>query len=198
MDWPKSCLIYRSFLFLFVLSFVSCFKTETSNKASSKSLQSPKTQTNSKILEKAPNPPPVKKPSDSKDQGQSFQIKNVKLGDKRLKVAIADTHDLRQQGLMNRESWGDFEGMLFIFEGELVRYFWMKNTLLALSVGFLDSTGRLLEVHDMNPPKSALQRNVDRVSSRRPAKYALEVPQGWFKENDLVAGPNGSLLEILD
>jgi len=136
--------------------------------------------------------------SSATDKGPDFKVKNITLGSKKLKVAIADTRKKRNYGLMHRKSWGEWQGVLFVFNNESKRSFWMKNTLLPLSIGFLNSEGVLLEFHDMNPPKSVFQKTVDRAFSKWPAKYALEVPQGWFKKHNIKAGPKGSKLIILD
>ena len=103
-------------------------------------------------------------------------------------MAVADDGLKRQHGLMHRSSWGDIQGMLFIFDNEAPRSFWMKNTLLPLSLGFFGEDFKLQEIQDLNPPKSLLQKHVDRAFSKNPARYVLEVPQGWYKRNSIKPG----------
>jgi uncharacterized membrane protein (UPF0127 family) len=87
---------------------------------------------------------------------------------------IARTAAERETGLMFRESLADGEGMLFVFERDEALSFWMKNTLIPLSIAYISYNGRILEIHDMRP------RDLTPVRSGRSARYALEVPQGWF------------------
>jgi hypothetical protein len=60
--------------------------------------------------------------------------------------------------------------------------FWMKNTRIPLSIAFIDQQGRIVDIQDMEP--FSLRTRV----SARPAQYALEVNQGWFKKNGIDVG----------
>lgn len=91
------------------------------------------------------------------------------------------------RGLMYREKLEPESGMLFVFEREQVLSFWMKNTLIPLSIAFLDARGTVVRIADMTP------LSIDTVSSERPAQYALEVQQGAFARYGLAVG---STLEI--
>jgi hypothetical protein len=91
-----------------------------------------------------------------------------------VKTELARTPEERSQGLMHRTQLADGEGMLFIFERDQILSFWMKNTLIPLSIAFITADGRIIEIKDMQP----LDENP--VSSSRSVRYALEVPQGWF------------------
>lgn len=118
-----------------------------------------------------------------------FKTRTVSIGPKTINVWIADTDKKRNQGLMFKTKWPKkIQGMLFIFEGQSRRSFWMKNTYLPLSLGFFDQKGVLLEMASMDPPKSLAQVRVDRVLSAKSAKYVLEVPKGWFKKENIKAG----------
>jgi uncharacterized membrane protein (UPF0127 family) len=99
-----------------------------------------------------------------------------------VKLEIARTEAERNQGLMNRSSVPDGEGMLFVFETEQILSFWMKNTLIPLSIAFIRTDGRIIEIRDMQ----AL--DVSTVRSSRSARYALEVPQGWFSRVGIESG----------
>jgi uncharacterized membrane protein (UPF0127 family) len=95
---------------------------------------------------------------------------------------VARTDAERAQGLMNRPSLPDGEGMLFVFEREQIVSFWMKNTRIPLSIAFIRTDGRITEIRDMR----AL--DITSVSSARSVRYALEVPQGWFARAGIKTG----------
>ena len=99
-----------------------------------------------------------------------------------IMAEIARTSAQREQGLMYRKELKDGRGMLFIFERDEVLAFWMKNTLIPLSIAYIAYDGRILEVHDMQPG------NLNPVVSNRSARYALEVPQGWFDRAGISVG----------
>ncbi|MBN2628736.1 MAG: DUF192 domain-containing protein [Spirochaetales bacterium] len=100
----------------------------------------------------------------------------MKLKGHTLKVELARSAQERQNGLMNREKMARDRGMLFIFPNEAPRSFWMKNTLIPLSIAFLDRDGVILNIEDMEP------LDLSPVPSDGPAMYALEVNQGLFHE----------------
>ncbi len=83
---------------------------------------------------------------------------------------------------MFREEVPEGTGMLFVFEREEILSFWMKNTYVPLSVAYADRSGRILEIHDMEPESLAP------VRSSRPARYALEVPRGYFERAGIRPG----------
>jgi uncharacterized protein len=93
-------------------------------------------------------------------------------------VEIADTQEEREVGLMHRESLPDDAGMIFLFEEEIAGGFWMKNTLIPLSIAFADGDGTILRILDMEPceadPCEIYDPGVSYAS-------ALEVNQGAFE-----------------
>jgi len=91
-----------------------------------------------------------------------------------VKAEIARTQEERAQGLMYRKELPDGEGMLFVFERDQVLSFWMKNTYIPLSIAYITSDGRIVEIRDMYP------HDESSVLSGRSVRYALEVPQNWF------------------
>ena len=99
-----------------------------------------------------------------------------------IKAEIARTNEERSRGLMHRKSLDDGEGMLFVFDRDEMLSFWMKNTLIPLSIAFIASDGRIVEIRDMEPG------NLDPVRSSRSVRYALEVPQGWFNRINMGVG----------
>jgi uncharacterized membrane protein (UPF0127 family) len=100
----------------------------------------------------------------------------------RLRAEIARTEAERARGLMYRPSLPDGEGMLFVFERDQILSFWMKDTLIPLSIAFISYDGRIREIYDMKV------RDLTPVNSRRSVRYALEVPQGWFERAGISAG----------
>jgi uncharacterized membrane protein (UPF0127 family) len=95
---------------------------------------------------------------------------------------LARTDEQRSRGLMGRKSLADGEGMLFVFETDRVLSFWMKNTLVPLSIAFVSYDGRVLEIRDMEA------HSLRQVQSSRSARYALEVPRGWFSRAGVEPG----------
>ena len=99
-----------------------------------------------------------------------------------VKAEIAVTVEERAMGLMNRKSLPDGEGMLFIFERDDILSFWMKNTIIPLSIAYIASDGRIIDIKDMYP------LDLNPVPSSRSVRYALEVPQGWFSRAGVRTG----------
>jgi uncharacterized membrane protein (UPF0127 family) len=99
-----------------------------------------------------------------------------------VEVEIADNDAERQRGLMERTALAENAGMLFVFEREKPLAFWMKNTLIPLSVAYIDSNGRIVDIQDMEPLDETPH------PSAEPARYALEVNQGFFAERGIEVG----------
>ncbi len=83
---------------------------------------------------------------------------------------------------MYRKKMPDNQGMIFVYDNETVLHFWMKNTYIPLAIAFVDSGGMLLEIKHMKPHDRTV------VSSSKPAKYAIEANEGWFKKNRVKPG----------
>ncbi|MEQ1877899.1 MAG: DUF192 domain-containing protein [Bdellovibrionia bacterium] len=124
-----------------------------------------------------------------------FEVKKIKVGGKTLSVEVADNEERRQQGLMNRKVLDDGKGMIFIFGGESPQSFWMKNTLIPLSIAFFDSKKKLVDMFDMEPEASEMVANPRIYRSNKLSQYALEVPKGWFKENKIKVGQSFEFLD---
>ena len=99
-----------------------------------------------------------------------------------IRAEVADRDETRALGLMHRTSLRPNGGMLFVFDQSAVHCMWMKNTLLPLSVAFLDEAGAIVNIADMQPLDEATH------CAARPARYALEMTQGWFAERGIRAG----------
>ena len=99
-----------------------------------------------------------------------------------LRVEVAQKPEELERGLMFREKMGADDGMLFIFEAREYHAMWMKNTLLPLSVAFVDQDGTILNIEDMEP------QTLDAHQSAGPAIYAIETNKGWFAKKKVKAG----------
>lgn len=114
---------------------------------------------------------------------------DLSAGMYRIDAEVAATADEREIGLMHRRNMPAQRGMLFVFDEPGTHCMWMKNTLLPLSVAFLDEQGRILNIEDMAP------QTEDSHCAARPARYALEMNLGWFRQKGLKAGSRVTGLE---
>tara|TARA_R110001583_G_scaffold31978_7_gene109398 strand:+ start:8948 stop:9406 length:459 start_codon:yes stop_codon:yes gene_type:complete len=114
--------------------------------------------------------------------GAQMQVAELGAGMFRIETEVAYTGPDRQLGLMNRKSMPAHHGMVFVFPQNAQHCMWMKNTLLPLSVAFLDESGRILNIEDMQP------QTEDNHCAAAPARFALEMNLGWFRERGIKAG----------
>jgi uncharacterized membrane protein (UPF0127 family) len=119
------------------------------------------------------------------DQGDlaGWETTTVSVGERDIRVAVADDADEWAQGLMSVENLGDLEGMLFVFPEELLSTVWMKETPLPLDIAFFDSEGHLVDAFSMDP---CLEEPCTRYSASNPFAWALETPVGLL--GDLAPG----------
>lgn len=117
----------------------------------------------------------------------TFEKEKIKLNGKTLTVEIAESPAQHERGLMFRKSLPKDQGMLFIFAYEDFRYFWMKNTLIDLSIGYFDKNKTLVDIQEMRAP-SAIETRPPSYPSAKPAMYALEMNKGWFAKNKIKIG----------
>ena len=99
-----------------------------------------------------------------------------------VSAEIAEKTEDRNHGFMERKNIPDGTGMLFVFEKDQILSFWMKNTPHPLSIAYIDSKGKIRDIFDMTPYSTAS------VISTVSVRYALEVPQGWYKKNGITRG----------
>jgi uncharacterized protein len=104
------------------------------------------------------------------------------IGGHKLTVEVAATEPERARGLMYRRMLPEHRGMLFVFPMVAIHSMWMANTYIPLSVAFLDGSGVIINIADMEPHTRVPH------SAARPAKYALEMNQGWFKKRGIQPG----------
>lgn len=117
-------------------------------------------------------------------RAQQPQLPLVELfaGMHRIEAEVAASPDSRQIGLMHRSLMAPQRGMLFVFPDVVKHCMWMRNTLLPLSVAFLDEKGVIINIEDMQP------RTEDNHCATRPARYALEMNLGWFRSRGFGPG----------
>jgi uncharacterized membrane protein (UPF0127 family) len=107
------------------------------------------------------------------------------LNGHKLTAEVAHTESTRSMGLMHRRMLPENRGMLFVFERSERHAMWMMNTHLPLSVAFLDAQGVIINIADMVP------HTTNAHGAAQPAKYALEMNQGWFRKRGI--GPGARL-----
>jgi uncharacterized membrane protein (UPF0127 family) len=118
----------------------------------------------------------------AQDGPQSLATIKLGAGMYNIRAELAARPVERQIGLMNRKSMPTNDGMLFVFERSEMHCFWMRNTLIPLSIAFLDDDGSIVNIADMK----ALDE-----TSHCPAKavrFALEMNVGWFERRGIKPG----------
>jgi uncharacterized membrane protein (UPF0127 family) len=117
-------------------------------------------------------------------QDARFGSATLTAGMHLIKAEVAADDAQRAQGLMFRESMPANAGMVFVFDAPATQCMWMKNTLLPLSVAFIDAGGTIVNIRDMQP------QTLDSHCSTKgvPVKYALEMNQGWFQQKHVKPG----------
>ena len=99
-----------------------------------------------------------------------------------VRAEVVSDPGTRAQGLMHRKSLAPNAGMLFIFDEPAVHCMWMKNTLIPLSVAFIDDRGTIVNIADMEPHSEASH------CAAQPVRYALEMTRGWFAARGVKPG----------
>ena len=106
----------------------------------------------------------------------------LKAGNQNIRVDVANTEATRQIGLMFRQKMGKQDGMLFVFPEIGYHAMWMRNTLIPLSVAYMNERGVVLSIHEME----ALSEVAHQAAG--PARYALEMNAGWFGSHKINVG----------
>ena len=173
---------FPALLFVFLLFIAGCGGEESSTPeedgpATTAPVQTTAEVTQNTIVASAP------------DESTTITIVGANGERTEVEVEIADDTAEQRRGLMERTELAENAGMLFVFDREEPRSFWMRNTLVPLSIAYIASDGRIVDIQDMQP--------LDETShpSAEPAQYALEVNQGFFAERGIEVG---DVVEIPD
>ena len=113
---------------------------------------------------------------------QSLPMLRLNAGIHNIQAELAQTPEQRSVGLMHRPSMDAPHGMLFAFEQAATQCFWMKNTLLPLSIAFVADDGTVVNIADMAP------QTTESHCSAQPVRYALEMNRGWFAKRGVKPG----------
>ena len=116
---------------------------------------------------------------------QNLPTTRVQVGGMNVIAEIADESMEKAVGLMNRTSLAPNAGMLFVWDSEAPRSFWMKNTLIPLDIIFIDENKEIVDITTMQPCKNLF---CDSYRSKAPAKYVLEVNAGFAEEHGVKVG----------
>lgn len=112
----------------------------------------------------------------------------VIFGADTVRAEVARTPDERSQGLKDRDHLAPGAGMIFVFDDEEVRSFWMQDTFIPLDIAYLDANARIVDIQQMEPETTRLH------TSSGPAMFALEVPRGWFAEMEIEVGARAEIV----
>ena len=107
---------------------------------------------------------------------------NLQVGQRELSTEVAYNDVTRKRGLMFRKALEKDSGMLFVFPRKKMLSFWMRDTLIPLSIAYIDDSGKVLQIKEMAP------RDETSVSSDFFVRYALEVDRGWYEKAGLKEG----------
>lgn len=112
----------------------------------------------------------------------------VIFGPDTVVAEVAATPAAHQEGLMHREEVPEGTGMLFVWDSESTRSFWMRNTYVALDVAFLNGAMQIVDIQQMEPETEEYH------TSTEPAMFAVEVPQGWFEAHGIRPGAQAEIV----
>ena len=113
---------------------------------------------------------------------QRLEAITLSAGMYNIRAELARTPQQREIGLMHRQQMGAHEGMLFQFDQPGQQCFWMKDTLLPLSIAFLADDGTVVNIEQMKP------QTLHSHCSAKPVRYVLEMNQGWFEKRGIKPG----------
>ena len=114
--------------------------------------------------------------------GVPGDIVELNIKDRVLRLEVASDALSRHTGLMERKSLGKDAGMLFVYPEADRLSFYMKDTYIPLSIAFVDDSGKILQIEDMQP------KDESSTVSNYEVRYAVEVHQGWFQRNGIGVG----------
>ena len=112
-----------------------------------------------------------------------FHTAQIQIGTETLEVELAETPQQQAKGLRFRQTLDENDGMLFVFPAPQRVSFWMKDASIPLSIAFIQSDGKIIQIRPMQPyDETPVPSLSDTVA------YALLVNQGWFERHGIAAG----------
>ena len=120
--------------------------------------------------------------------GRTLPTIPIQIGGVQFRVEVARSEEEKARGLMFRRSLGERAGMIFVYDADEHLSFWMKNTKIPLSIAYADGSGRIVRILDMEPGFGKPDASLVYYESERPAKYALEMRMGWFRDKGIREG----------
>ncbi len=120
-----------------------------------------------------------------------YEEAKVVIGNFTVSVEIADNYEKQMRGLMYRTKLEENKGMLFIFNEEKFRSFWMKNTFIPLDIIFINSDYEIVKIQRGVPCK---ENSCKTYNSEKTAKYVLEMNKGFTEKNKILEGMNISII----
>jgi uncharacterized membrane protein (UPF0127 family) len=132
--------------------------------------------------ERATEQTPVTVPRSNEELLAAFARDTIVVDGVELSIAVAETPELRAQGLMGVDDLGDLDGMLFVFDAEIDGRFWMKDVPISLDIWFFDADGEFVGMEKMTPCNDPC---TERYSPGVPFQFALETEEGRLDEADL-------------
>ena len=121
----------------------------------------------------------------------------VEVDGNKLKLKVAYSRNAQEQGLMWITELKDGTGMIFVYDSPQYLAFWMKNTLIPLSIAFVEADGKISVIYDMYPQPNSPDNELSTYPSPTMVKYAIEVPLGWFAFRNIKRGSYVDLSEQL-
>ncbi len=118
----------------------------------------------------------------AQDGPQRLPQIRLNAGIHNINAELASTPEQREIGLMFRPVMAANDGMLFVFERAGQQCFWMKNTLIPLSVAFIADDGSVVNIEAMKA------QTLDGHCSIQPVRYVLEMNDGWFAKRGIKPG----------
>ena len=178
----RSQVAFPALLFVFLLFIAGCGREESSTPEEAGPATTAPAQTTTEATQNAAV-------TSAPDESTTVAIIDANGERSEVEVEIADDEAEQRRGLMERTELAENAGMLFVFDREAPRSFWMRNTLIPLSIAYIAADGRIVDIQDMQP--------LDETShpSTEPAQYALEINQGFFAERGIEVG---DVVEIPD
>jgi len=134
------------------------------------------------------------KPCKKKD----YSVCKLNINNNQVYLKVAYSKEAQAKGLMNVNSLKEDEGMIFVYDESKFLSFWMKNTLIPLSIAYLDESGKVIAIYNMSTVSKDLKdEDLPIYTSPSKAKYAIEMNKAWFSLRGIKTGSYIDIPEVL-